>query len=58
MNSWKMNSNAGHILKDAIAVSLEIHYSQVYKEVVDIDSKGHVFTRSGKTYKIRLIETK
>ena len=58
MNSWKMNSNAGHILKDAIAVSLEIHQSQVYKEVVDIDSKGHVFTRSGKTYKIRLIETK
>ena len=53
-----MNSNAGHILKDAIAVSLEIHYSQVYKEVVDIDSKGYVSTRSGKTYKIRLIETK
>ncbi len=58
MNSWKMNSNAGYHLKNAIAISLEVHHSQVYKEVVDIDLKGNVSTRNGKTYKIRLIEIK
>jgi len=58
MNSWKMNSNAGHILRDAIAISLEVHHSQVYKEVVDIDLKGIVSTNNGKTYKIRLVEIK
>jgi hypothetical protein len=58
MNSWKMNSNAGHILRDAIAISLEVHQSQVYKEIVDIDLKGIVSTRNGKTYKIRLVEIK
>jgi len=58
MNSWKMNGQAGHHLRNAIAISLEVHHSQVYKEVVDIDLKGIVSTNNGKTYKIRLVKIK
>jgi len=58
MNSWKMNSQAGYHLKNAIAISLEIPDSQVYREVVAISPSGVLSTRNGKTYKIRLIEIK
>ncbi len=53
-----MNGQAGHHLRNAIAISLEIHQSQVYKEIIDIDLKGIVSTKNGKTYKIRLVEIK
>ena len=41
MNSWKLNSTAGHLLRLAISKSLNIHFTEVYKTVKFIHHDGN-----------------
>jgi len=59
MQSWKFNSIANYSLRIAIATSLNIPFSDVYKTVRDIDNNGFrctVKTKNGKKYKLVLEE--
>ena len=56
MNSWKLNSTAGYCLRLAIAKSLNIHFTEVYKTVKFIHNDGVIETSDGKKYELILNE--
>ena len=56
MNSWKLNSTAGHLLRLAISKSLNIHFTEVYKTVKFIHHDGVIETSDGKKYELTLKE--
>ena len=58
MNSWKLNGLAGHVCRSAIVKGLEIHHTEIYKEVKNIKSDGTIITRDGKEYILELKEVK
>lgn len=55
MQSWKFNSTAQGILREAIAKSLKIPYTDVYKTVRDTRS-NFIQTKDGKVYELILKE--
>jgi hypothetical protein len=55
MQSWKFNSIARSVLIDAIAASLKIPHSEVYKIIREIGS-NFIKTKDGKIYKVILEE--
>ena len=56
MNSWKLNSTAGHLLRLAISKSFNIHFTEVYKTVKSINNDGIIETSDGKKYELTLKE--
>lgn len=56
MNSWKLNSTAGHWFRLAISKSLNIHFTEVYKTVKFIHHDGVIETSDGKKYELTLKE--
>lgn len=58
MNAYKLNSLGGHILRKAICEELNISPSEVYKETEDIKSDGHIITKNGDEYLLKLIKLK
>ena len=56
MNSWKLNSTAGHLLRLAISKSLNIHFTEVYKTVKFINNDGVIETSDRKKYELTLKE--
>lgn len=56
MNSWKLNSTAGHWFRLAISKSLNIHFTEVYREVKSINNEGIIETLDGKKYELILKE--
>ena len=56
MNAYKLNGYAGHYFRKAICDGLRIPHSMIYKEVIDINEKGHILTKNGKIYKLTLTE--
>jgi hypothetical protein len=56
MNSWKLNSTAGHWFRLAIAKSLNIHFTEVYKSIKVIHYDGIIETPDGKKYELILKE--
>jgi hypothetical protein len=56
MNAYKLNANAGHYFRKAICDGLKIPWTMIYKEVIDINEKGHILTKNGKVYKLTLTE--
>ena len=56
MNSWKLNSTAGHLLRLSISKSLNIHFTEVYKTVKSINNDGIIETSDGKKYELTLKE--
>lgn len=53
MNAYKLNGVAGHLARRAIVEGLNVPFSQIYKEVLDITSAGSIITKQG-TYKLTL----
>ena len=58
MNSWKLNGNAGHYFREAVCKGLNIHHTEIYKTVKDIDRDGVIETKDGKKYQLELKEIK
>lgn len=56
MNSWKLNSTAGHWFRLAISKSLNIHFTEVYRTVKSINHDGVIETSDGKRYELILKE--
>ena len=56
MNSWKLNSTAGYLLRLAVSTSLNIHFTEVYKKVKSINHEGVIETSNGKKYELILKE--
>lgn len=56
MNSWKLNSTAGHLFRLAISKSLNIHFTEVYRKVKSINHDGVIETSDGKRYELTLKE--
>lgn len=56
MNSWKLNSTAGHWFRLAISKSLDIHFTEVYRKVKSINNEGVIETSDGKKYELILKE--
>ena len=56
MNSWKLNSTAGHLLRLSISKSFNIHFTEVYKIVKSINNDGIIETSDGKKYELTLKE--
>ncbi len=56
MNSWKLNGQAGHLVREAITKGLNIPFIDLYKTVKNIDNKGIIETKDGKKYKLELNE--
>lgn len=55
MQSWKFNSTAQGILREAISRSLKIPYNDVYKTIRETKS-NFIRTKDGKLYEIILKE--
>lgn len=53
MNAFKLNSITGHLVREAISEGLQIHYTEIYKEVKDI-SKNIIITKNNNKYKLKL----
>lgn len=57
MNSWKLNSIANVVLRQAISSSLSILIVDVYKTVKTIDNISQIIeTHNGKKYQLILKE--
>jgi len=56
MNSWKLNSTAGHWFRLAVSKALNIHFTEVYKAVKFIHDDGVIETSDGKKYELILKE--
>lgn len=56
MNSWKLNGIVGHITRSAIVKKLNIHHTEIYRKVKNIDINGVITTNDGKQYKLELTE--
>jgi predicted transcriptional regulator len=56
MNSWKLNSLAGHLTRQAIIKKLNINNTEIYKTVKSIDNNGIIETHDGKKYVLVLKE--
>lgn len=54
MNAWKLNSIAQYLFRKAIADSLGINFSNVYKTIKEIDQDGTITLRDGSKYKLEL----
>ena len=54
MNSWKLNSTAGHHFRMAICKNLKISHTEIYKKIKNVDSKGTITTKDGKKFIIEL----
>lgn len=55
MQSWKLNSTANSILRTAIATSLRIPFTDVYKVIRETQS-NFIILKTGKIYKVTLEE--
>jgi len=53
MQSWKFNSIANSILRTAVATSLKIPFTDVYKVIRDTKS-NYIKTKDGKIYEVIL----
>lgn len=58
MNSWKLNSMAGHFFRQIICKGLNIPHTEIYKVVKSIDNDSIIETHDGKKYKLTLEEIK
>ena len=58
MNSWKLNSTAGHHYRKAICDNLGCEYTNIYKEVKNIAPNGDITSADGRKYKFVLKEIK
>ena len=56
MNSWKLNSIAGHCFRNCISEFFDIHIADVYKKVKNIDENHIITTDDGKKYELTLKE--
>lgn len=54
MNSYKLNSIAGHTCKAAICKSLKIRHVDIYRVVKNIDSNGVIEINDGTKFKLKL----
>lgn len=54
MNAYKLNGIAGHVTRQAICKELNIHHTDLYKTVKNIDSKGLVELKDGRKFQIVL----
>jgi hypothetical protein len=55
MQSWKFNSTANSILRTAVATSLRIPFTDVYKVIRETKS-NYIILKTGKVYKVTLEE--
>lgn len=55
MQSWKFNSIANYILRTAVATSLKIPFTDVYKVIRDTNS-NYITMKNGKVYEVILKE--
>jgi len=56
MNSYKLNSKAGHYYRKAICEGLNIPHREIYKTVMDISRDGIIITKDDRQFKVKLIE--
>ncbi len=56
MNSYKLNGHAGHYFREAVCKGLNIHFSEIYKTIKNIDQNGVIETKDGKKYQLELKE--
>ena len=54
MNSYKLNGQAGRYYRKAICEGLNIHHTEIYK---DISRDGIITTKDGRQFKVKLIES-
>ena len=55
MNSWLLNSQAGHALRSTIANYFNISFEEIYKKVKSINN-NIIETKDGKKYEVTLKE--
>lgn len=55
MQSWKFNSTANYILRTAVAASLRIPFTDVYKVIRETKS-NYIALKNGKVYEVILKE--
>jgi hypothetical protein len=56
MNAFKFNSMCGVLVRSVVCKQLDIHWTDVYKNVDNVKTNGEIHTKDGKIYKLQLKE--
>lgn len=55
MNPWKLNSISGFLFRQAICRKFNIHHTEVYKQIREVNGEI-ILDKNGKKYSLELIE--
>lgn len=56
MNAYRLNGQAGNHFRTAICKALNIHWTDIYKTVKDINQHGIIETKDGRKFKLEVVE--